>query len=197
NDLLIIAHESVLRVLYGYLMACSAQDIPNLSFPRDEIIEIIPASYNNESRRIHIPGLPQKLIPASPEDIRIPVPPSVVPSGAVSPMSGLGTPAHGTQTPENSVSVTGLLYICFVADPKKPATTRKMHIESIPMWEGSGNNYAYIVTDDKTKDAVVIDPANPSEVLATLKKTIDSGVNLKSIINTHHHHDHAGGNAEM
>ncbi|RMX91093.1 hypothetical protein D0868_14185 [Hortaea werneckii] len=72
-----------------------------------------------------------------------------------------------------------------------------MHIESIPMWEGSGNNYAYIVTDDKTKDAVVIDPANPSEVLPTLKKTIDSGVNLKSIINTHHHHDHAGGNAEM
>ncbi|KAI7537080.1 P-loop containing nucleoside triphosphate hydrolase protein [Hortaea werneckii] len=65
------------------------------------------------------------------------------------------------------------------------------------MWEGSGNNYAYIVTDDKTKDAVVIDPANPSEVLPTLKKTIDSGVNLKSIINTHHHHDHAGGNAEM
>jgi 6-phosphofructo-2-kinase / fructose-2,6-biphosphatase 4 len=39
NDLLIIAHESVLRVLYGYLMACSATDIPNLSFPRDEIIE--------------------------------------------------------------------------------------------------------------------------------------------------------------
>ncbi|KAI7359331.1 P-loop containing nucleoside triphosphate hydrolase protein [Hortaea werneckii] len=65
------------------------------------------------------------------------------------------------------------------------------------MWEGSGNNYAYIVTDDKTKDAVVIDPANPSEVLPTLKKTIDSGINLKSIINTHHHHDHAGGNTEM
>ncbi|KAI7111098.1 hypothetical protein KC343_g19379, partial [Hortaea werneckii] len=65
------------------------------------------------------------------------------------------------------------------------------------MWEGSGNNYAYIVTDDKTKDAVVIDPANPSEVLPSLKKTIDSGVNLKSIINTHHHHDHAGGNSEM
>ncbi len=38
-----------------------------------------------------------------------------------------------------------------------------MHIESIPMWEGSGNNYAYLVTDEKTKDAVIIDPANPSE----------------------------------
>lgn len=40
NDLLLIAHESVLRVLYGYLMACNATDIPKLDFPRDEIIEV-------------------------------------------------------------------------------------------------------------------------------------------------------------
>lgn len=40
NDLLIIAHESVLRVLYGYLMACNAADIPFLEFPRNEIIEV-------------------------------------------------------------------------------------------------------------------------------------------------------------
>jgi hypothetical protein len=29
--------------------------------------------------------------------------------------------------------------------------------------EGSGNNYAYLVTDDKTKEGVIIDPANPPE----------------------------------
>ena len=40
NDLLIIAHASVLRVLYGYLMACNAMDIPGLKFPRNEIIEV-------------------------------------------------------------------------------------------------------------------------------------------------------------
>lgn len=40
NDLLIIAHESVLRVLYGYLMACSTSDIPTLRFPRNEIVEV-------------------------------------------------------------------------------------------------------------------------------------------------------------
>jgi broad specificity phosphatase PhoE len=39
NDLLIVAHESVLRVLYGYLMACSTADIPKLKFPRNEIVE--------------------------------------------------------------------------------------------------------------------------------------------------------------
>ncbi|KAK3111136.1 hypothetical protein LTR53_006033 [Teratosphaeriaceae sp. CCFEE 6253] len=96
NDLLIIAHESVLRVLYGYLMACSAPAIPALSFPRNEIIEIIPASYNNQAKRIRIEGLSEAMVPGSPEDIRIPVPPSEmasrVGSGAVSPMSGLGTP---------------------------------------------------------------------------------------------------------
>ncbi|KAI9850118.1 MAG: hypothetical protein M1838_006052 [Thelocarpon superellum] len=106
NDLLIIAHESVLRVLYGYLMACNAADIPSLKFPRNEIIEvgspakddpwpiatdppqIIPASYNNETKRIRIPNLPEKIVPDSPEDIKIPVPLS----GVVSPMPGIGTP---------------------------------------------------------------------------------------------------------
>ncbi|CAK1361965.1 putative hydroxyacylglutathione hydrolase [Cercospora beticola] len=75
--------------------------------------------------------------------------------------------------------------------------TRKMHIESIPMWEGTGNNYAYLVTDDKTKEGVIIDPANPPEVLPSLKKAVDGGVKLTNIINTHHHHDHAGGNKEI
>jgi hypothetical protein len=57
-------------------MACNATDIPALSFPRNEIIEIIPASYNNEATRITIPGIDDDIIPASPEDIKIPVPPS-------------------------------------------------------------------------------------------------------------------------
>lgn len=52
--------------------------------------------------------------------------------------------------------------------------------------EGSGNNYAYLVVDDKSKDAVIIDPANPPEVLPVLKQQTDSGaIKLKSIINTH------------
>ncbi|KAJ9301445.1 hypothetical protein DTO271G3_1580 [Paecilomyces variotii] len=103
NDLLIIAHESVLRVLYGYLMACNAADIPFLSFPRNEIIEIIPASYQNEAKRIPIPDLPEEIIPASPEDIKIPVPPSGVaspmPGGIGSPQDGLSSPASGLRTP--------------------------------------------------------------------------------------------------
>ena len=40
NDTLIIAHETILRVIYGYLMACDAADIPFLKFPRNEIVEV-------------------------------------------------------------------------------------------------------------------------------------------------------------
>lgn len=29
--------------------------------------------------------------------------------------------------------------------------------------KGTSNNYAYLVVDDKTRDAVIIDPANPPE----------------------------------
>ncbi|EUC49955.1 hypothetical protein COCMIDRAFT_83160 [Bipolaris oryzae ATCC 44560] len=75
---------------------------------------------------------------------------------------------------------------------------RAMHIQSIPMWEGTGNNYAYLVSDDKTKEAVIIDPAHPPEVLPVLKEqTTTGGLKLTKIINTHHHHDHAGGNTEI
>ena len=63
---------------------------------------------------------------------------------------------------------------------------------------GSHDNYAYVLVDDKTKDAMVIDPAHPPEVLPVLRQLIAAGeINLKAIINTHHHQDHAGGNTEL
>ena len=36
--------------------------------------------------------------------------------------------------------------------------------------EGAGNNYAYLVSDDKTKEAVIIDPANPPEYVRRPRK---------------------------
>jgi 6-phosphofructo-2-kinase/fructose-2,6-biphosphatase 4 len=56
-------------VLYAYLMHCSTMDIPKLKFRRDEIIEIIPAAYQNEAKRLHIPGLDPRKVPRSPEEI--------------------------------------------------------------------------------------------------------------------------------
>jgi len=65
------------------------------------------------------------------------------------------------------------------------------------MWTGTGNNYAYLVSDLASKEAVVIDPANPPEVLPALKEAVSNGTKLTAIINTHHHGDHAGGNIEL
>lgn len=69
-------------------------DIPFLKFPRDKIIEIIPAAYQNEAKRIHIPGIDPKITPSSPEGIAIPVPnstnSSVPGSGTLSPNAGAG-----------------------------------------------------------------------------------------------------------
>ncbi|RPA79727.1 Metallo-hydrolase/oxidoreductase [Ascobolus immersus RN42] len=69
-----------------------------------------------------------------------------------------------------------------------------MKIQSIPMWVGSGNNYAYLITDDKTKDAIIVDPANPPEVEPHLDAAVKDGANLVAILNTHWHGDHSGGN---
>ncbi|RQM07672.1 hypothetical protein DH86_00001701 [Scytalidium sp. 3C] len=63
------------------------------------------------------------------------------------------------------------------------ALSRAMHIQSIPMWTGSGDNYAYLVVDERSKDAVVIDPANPDEVAPVLKEQIRDGkINLTAIL---------------
>ncbi|PYH43828.1 Las1-domain-containing protein [Aspergillus saccharolyticus JOP 1030-1] len=63
---------------------------------------------------------------------------------------------------------------------------------------GKGNNYAYLVTDEPTKQSVIIDPANPPEVTPELESQINAGkIELTAIVNTHHHWDHAGGNNEL
>ncbi|KAH7228949.1 Las1-like-domain-containing protein [Fusarium oxysporum] len=39
------------------------------------------------------------------------------------------------------------------------------NLKLISIGEGSSNNYAYLVVDDKSKDAVIVDPANPPEYI--------------------------------
>lgn len=73
-----------------------------------------------------------------------------------------------------------------------------MKIQSVTMRWGRGDNYAYILTDDVTKQSLVIDPAEPKEVLPVLKQLELAGkIKLNAIVNTHHHYDHAGGNEEL
>lgn len=54
GDLLIIADETVLQVFYGYLMSCSCDEIPNLNFKPNEIVEVKFNAYSNSAKRIPI-----------------------------------------------------------------------------------------------------------------------------------------------
>lgn len=56
------------------------------------------------------------------------------------------------------------------------------------------DNYMYLLVDNATHQAAAVDPVNPSAVASLVD---DYGVDLKAILTTHHHYDHAHGNAEL
>ncbi|XP_069920244.1 hydroxyacylglutathione hydrolase, mitochondrial isoform X4 [Oryctolagus cuniculus] len=56
------------------------------------------------------------------------------------------------------------------------------------------DNYMYLVIDDDTKEAAIVDPVQPQKVLDTVRK---HGVKLTTVLTTHHHWDHAGGNEKL
>ena len=60
--------------------------------------------------------------------------------------------------------------------------------------KGYMDNYAYVLIDEKTKIAAVVDPSEASEVI---KKCDELGVMPQFILNTHHHFDHVDGNIEL
>lgn len=56
------------------------------------------------------------------------------------------------------------------------------------------DNYIFLLYDREQKIAAVVDPAEASPVLRSLE-TLNA--ELVAIFNTHHHHDHVGGNQEL
>jgi len=65
-----------------------------------------------------------------------------------------------------------------------------MRIVPIPV---RSDNYAYLLIDDETKEAAAVDVFDVPKV--TLKAK-EEGVNITSLLTTHHHADHSGGNSE-
>ena len=66
-----------------------------------------------------------------------------------------------------------------------------MKIQIIPCLH---DNYSYLVIDEKKNIACVIDPSEAKPIIKYLEK---KNINLKYILNTHHHYDHVGGNQEL
>ncbi len=56
------------------------------------------------------------------------------------------------------------------------------------------DNYAYVLIDEATNEAGVVDPSEAGPVAAAIKR---AGVHFTTIINTHHHWDHVGGNKDL
>ena len=54
------------------------------------------------------------------------------------------------------------------------------------------DNYSYIVSDGN--QALVIDPSESKPIINFLEK---NNLELKFVLNTHHHFDHTGGNLEL
>jgi len=58
-----------------------------------------------------------------------------------------------------------------------------------------GQNLCYLIGDEETKEAVVIDPSGEVEKL--MKLAAENDLKIKYIINTHSHADHTAGNDEL
>jgi len=56
------------------------------------------------------------------------------------------------------------------------------------------DNYSYLLINEKNQNACVIDPSEAKPIIDFVEK---KNINLKFILNTHHHHDHVGGNNEL
>ena len=56
------------------------------------------------------------------------------------------------------------------------------------------DNYSYLIIDDITKIACVVDPGEANPVIDFVE---NHNIRLKYILNTHHHYDHVGGNYEL
>jgi len=58
-----------------------------------------------------------------------------------------------------------------------------------------GDNFSYIIADDSTKEAAVVDPSFDADAIIRILR--DQNLNVKYVINTHDHSDHIASNEDF
>jgi len=56
------------------------------------------------------------------------------------------------------------------------------------------DNFSYLIIDEITGDACIVDPSEAKPIIDFIST---KKINLKFILNTHHHYDHIGGNHDL
>lgn len=80
--------------------------------------------------------------------------------------------------------------------PASHSSTVTINLEAmkVKVLSALEDNYMYLIIDEKTKTAAAVDPVEPDKIIATVK---NEGVHLSTVLTTHHHYDHAGGNKDL
>lgn len=84
-------------------------------------------------------------------------------------------------------------FLELMADFKPGATpgATRLRVEFVPVLS---DNYCYVLIDVASGCAALVDPAEPEKVLGAVKAL---GVRVTTVLTTHKHWDHAGGNAAV
>ena len=69
--------------------------------------------------------------------------------------------------------------------------SNKAHIKIIRALQ---DNYFYLIHRNGSSSAIVVDPSEAMPILHALN---ENSLSMVAILNTHHHHDHVGGNATL
>ncbi|XP_055991230.1 hydroxyacylglutathione hydrolase, mitochondrial isoform X4 [Sorex fumeus] len=107
---------------------------------------------------------------------------------------GLGSLAARGSAFARRVAGPALLGFAFHHTEQRKSTSMtqgSMRVEILPALT---DNYMYLIIDEDTREAAVVDPVQPQKVIQTARK---QGVKLTTVLTTHHHWDHAGGNDKL
>jgi len=73
-------------------------------------------------------------------------------------------------------------------------TSQKGENMQVRILPALSDNYMYLLVDSKTREAAIVDPVEPDTVLKAVQ---EEDVKLTTVLTTHHHWDHAGGNKNL